>query len=241
MINLLICDDDPKVTDQIFHLVKDFENSNEVDLSIDIKNASTDVDLKNNKYDIAIVDVEMPNKTGLALAQAIRDSNEDAIIIVITSHMCYLDSAMDIQAFRFLTKPLEEDRFEKNFEQAIKFYKTLFKEIFVEDNGKVYKIKSVDILYIENIKHGANIVTKTRTYKTNKKPAVWKKIIDQPNFFVHSHKSYVVNLQNIVYFDKKIISFTTGRGKEEISLPCISQRKYQDFKKAFFDFAGKLA
>lgn len=114
----------------------------------------------------------MPNKTGLALAQAIRDSNEDAIIIVITSHMCYLDSAMDIQAFRFLTKPLEEDRFEKNFEQAIKFYKTLFKEIFVEDNGKVYKIKSVDILYIENIKHGANIVTKTRTYKTNKKPAV---------------------------------------------------------------------
>ena len=96
MINLLICDDDPKVTDQIFHLVKDFENSNEVDLSIDIKNASTDVDLKNNKYDIAIVDVEMPNKTGLALAQAIRDSNEDAIIIVITSHMCYLDSAMDI-------------------------------------------------------------------------------------------------------------------------------------------------
>ena len=38
MINLLICDYDPKVTDQIFHLVKDFENSNEVDLSIDIKN-----------------------------------------------------------------------------------------------------------------------------------------------------------------------------------------------------------
>lgn len=38
MINLLICDDDPKVTDQIFHLVKDFENSNEVDLSTDIKN-----------------------------------------------------------------------------------------------------------------------------------------------------------------------------------------------------------
>ena len=38
MINLLICDDDPKVTDQIFYLVKDFENSNEVDLSIDIKN-----------------------------------------------------------------------------------------------------------------------------------------------------------------------------------------------------------
>ncbi len=240
MINLLICDDDVKSTDSITKLIREFESKNDVEFNIEVENDSTKVSLEKNRYDIAIVDVEMPNKSGLLLAQDIRRANEDSIIIVITSHMIYLDSAMDIQAFRFLTKPVEEDRFDLNFKKAIQYYQTFFKEIFVEENGKVYKIKSVDILYIENIKHGSNVVTKTRTYRTNKKPSEWEKIIDQPNFFVRSHRSYTVNLQNIIYFDKNIISFTRGRGNEPISLPCVSQRKYQNFRKAFFDFAGQL-
>lgn len=241
MISLLICDDDKEITDKITTLVNEFQNDNNVNLEIDVRNHSEQVIEESKSYDIAVVDVEMPNTTGLSLAKTIRDNNEDAIIIVITSHLCYLDSAMGIQAFRFLTKPIEEDRFLKNFGEAVKYYKKLFKEVIVEVNGKVSKLKTIDILYIENIKHGANIVTKNAVYKTNKKPAVWEKIIDQPNFFVHSHKSYIVNLQNIVYFDKNTISFTRGKGKEELSASCISQRKYQDFKKAFLNFAGNLS
>lgn len=241
MISLLICDDDKEITDKITTLVNEFQNDNNVNLEIDVRNHSEQVIEESKSYDIAVVDVEMPNTTGLSLAKTIRDNNEDAIIIVITSHLCYLDSAMGIQAFRFLTKPIEEDRFLKNFGEAVKYYKKLFKEVIVEVNGKVSKLKTIDILYIENIKHGANIVTKNAVYKTNKKPAVWEKIIDQPNFFVHSHKSYIVNLQNIVYFDKNTISFTRGKGKEELSVSCISQRKYQDFKKAFLNFAGNLS
>lgn len=241
MISLLICDDDKEITDKITTLVNEFQNDNNVNLEIDVRNHSEQVIEESKSYDIAVVDVEMPNTTGLSLAKTIRDNNEDAIIIVITSHLCYLDSAMGIQAFRFLTKPIEEDRFLKNFGEAVKYYKKLFKEVIVEVNGKVSKLKTIDILYIENIKHGANIVTKNAVYKTNKKPAVWEKIIDQPNFFVHSNKSYIVNLQNIVYFDKNTISFTRGKGKEELSVSCISQRKYQDFKKAFLNFAGNLS
>lgn len=241
MISLLICDDDKEITDKITTLVNEFQNDNNVNLEIDVRNHSEQVIEESKSYDIAVVDVEMPNTTGLSLAKTIRDNNEDAIIIVITSHLCYLDSAMGIQAFRFLTKPIEEDRFLKNFGEAVKYYKKLIKEVIVEVNGKVSKLKTIDILYIENIKHGANIVTKNAVYKTNKKPAVWEKIIDQPNFFVHSHKSYIVNLQNIVYFDKNTISFTRGKGKEELSVSCISQRKYQDFKKAFLNFAGNLS
>lgn len=238
MLSILVCDDDKSVTDKVTKLIKDFQSNNNIELEIDVKNDSTDIDLKNKTYDIAIIDIEMPNKTGLALAREIKHSNEDAIIIILSSHMCYLDSAMDIQVFRYLTKPIDVNRFTNNFQQALKHYKTLFKEIIIEDNGRIFKIKTFDILYIENIKHGSNIITKTTTYKTNKKPAEWMEIIDQPNCFTQSHKSYIVNLQNVIAFDKKSITFS--KGKESVSVSCISQRKYKEFKAAFFNFACNL-
>ena len=80
--------------------------------------------------------------------------------------------------------------------------------------------------------------TKYKSYETNKKPAEWYEIINQPNCFVQSHKSYIVNLQNVINFDKSSITFQGAN--ENLMEHCISQRKYAEFKKAFFDFAGGI-
>lgn len=236
MINILICDDDQNIINQVKRILNFIQNKSKIELSIDTKNnANFQVNSK-RKYDIAILDIEMPGINGLTLAQTLKSNHPDIIIMILTSFSDYLDSAMGISVFRYLSKPIDKNRFIKNFQEALYHYRKLGKQIVVERSDEVITVRTKDILYIENLKHGSMIVTKYDKYKTNVKPQVWLEKINQPNCFVYSHKSFVVNLQNVINFDKSSITFSCNKNTLEVT--CISQRKYTEFKRSFYDFVG---
>ena len=236
MIKVLVCDDDKIITDKVKHLLDDIQEKYSFELDIQISNDGQSVIKNNEVFDIAIVDIEMPNVDGLVLSEELKRRNSDTIVLILTSFSDYLDSAMRIQVFRYLSKPIDEERFAKNFIEAVGYYKQISKQIIVESGDEVLTIKTKDILYIENLKHGSVIATKHGDYKTNKKPQEWYGIINQPNCFTYSHKSFLVNLQNVINFDRNTVHFQGSNNTVRIA--CISQRKYYEFKKAFFDFAG---
>lgn len=238
MIKVLVCDDDKMITDKVKHLLNDIQEQYSFELNIQIYNDGQSVMKENEVFDIAIVDIEMPNVDGLALSEELKRRNPDTVVLILTSFSDYLDSAMRIQVFRYLSKPIDEERFTKNFIEAISYYKQISKQIIVESCDEVLTIKAKDIFYIENLKHGSVIATKHGDYKTNKKPQEWYEIINQPNCFTFSHKSFLVNLQNVINFDKNTVHFQGSN--DSVRIACISQRKYYEFKKAFFDFAGGI-
>ena len=180
----------------------------------------------------------MPGISGLKLAEELQKNNPDVIIIVITSFHNYLDAAMRVHVFRYLSKPIDTNRFNDNFKDAIQEHRNVSKSIVIDLKDEVYYVKTKDILYIENLKYGSNIVTKKDKYTTSKKPKEWLNIINQPNCFIFSHNSIVVNLQNVIDFDRS--SVTLRKNATETTFTYMSQRKYKNFKKAFFDFAGGL-
>ena len=236
MIKVLVCDDDRIITEKVQQLLTIVQEQYSFELDIKTYNDGRLAMESKEIYDIAIVDIEMPDVDGLALSENLKKRNSDAIVLILTSFSDYLDSAMRIQVFRYLSKPIDEERFTKNFMEAIDYYKQISKQIVVESGNEVLTIKTKDILYIENLKHGSVIATKYGDYKTNIKPQEWYEVINQPNCFTFSHKSFLVNLQNVINFDKTTIYFQDSN--DTVRIACISQRKYYDFKKAFFDFAG---
>lgn len=236
MINILICDDDWNILEQVSGLVTDWGKKNMVDFCIDTKSSGEFINSNSAYYDIALIDIEMPGINGLELAEKIKKNNPDVIVIVITSFQNYLDSAMKIHVFRYLSKPIDTERFYNNFAEAIETHNKLSKTVTIESRGEISLVKTSDILYIENLKHGSKIVAKSAEYKTNIKPKEWHKIINQPNCFVHSHTSIIVNLQNVVGLNKDTVFLDKGDGERITTY--VSQRKYADFKKALFSFAG---
>lgn len=238
MLKVLICDDDVNITNKVQTLIDEIKNKYRCDFEITVRNSGEFVMGENSYYDIAIVDIEMPGISGLELSEKLKSANPDVLIIVLTSFSNYLDSAMKIQVFRYLSKPIDVERFNRNFLEAIEANKEISKQIIIQNSDSVYTVKTKDILYIENQKHGSVVVTKQRKFDTNKKPIEWDKIINQPNCFVFSHKSFLVNLQNVVNFNKHSATFQCGSDLVEIQ--CVSQRKYTDFKNKFFAFAGGI-
>lgn len=238
MLKVLICDDDVNITDKVLLLINEIKNKGRWKFDITVRNSSESVMKEKSYYDIAIVDIEMPGISGLELSQKLKASNPDVLIIVLTSFSNYLDSAMKIQVFRYLSKPIDIERFNRNFLEAIDKCREISKQIIIQNSTSVYTVKTKDILYIENQKHGSVVVTKHHRFDTNKKPTEWDEIINQPNCFVFSHKSFLVNLQNVVNFNKHSATFQSD--KDLIEIQCVSQRKYPDFKNKFFAFAGGI-
>lgn len=237
-MNLIICDDDSGITEQLLLLVKKFEKENNLSFGIKIFNSGDSV-LREDFYpDIAIIDIEMPGISGIKLSEKLKNINPDIIIIILTSFNNYLDAAMKVKVFRYLSKPIDKMRLFNNLFEAIIEYKLISKEIIVESDDEVYIVKTKDILYIENLKYGSKLITKRGNYITKKKPKQWYDIIEQPDCFTYSHHSIIVNLQNVVGFNKSQVILR--KSKNETISTYISQRKYSSFKKSFFKFAGGI-
>lgn len=238
MIKLLVCDDDETVVSRVLDLISDFENKNKIKFEIDTK-SSGDFILKDpTQYDIAIVDIELPGIDGLVLSQKLKINNPDTIIIILTSFQSYLDNAMKIRVFRYLSKPINKNRFYLNLTDAIEEYKLISKTIPICCKDDVYVVKTKDILYMETKTYGSLIVTVQGSLKTNIKITDWRERINQDNCFVFSHNSFLVNLQNVISFNKTQVVLRKN-DSETVSI-YMSQRKYAEFKNKFFKFAGGL-
>ncbi|MBS4174275.1 response regulator [Bacillus sp. FJAT-49736] len=63
--------------------------------------------------DIVFLDIEMPNKNGLQVANQIKQHHEQIEIVFVTAYNQYALEAFDIYASGYLLKPIEKGRLEK--------------------------------------------------------------------------------------------------------------------------------
>lgn len=70
--------------------------------------------------DIAVLDIDFQKgEEGIELARNLMKSNPLVIIIFVTSHEEYALDAFNLTAFGYITKPIEEKKFEKLFTKAL--------------------------------------------------------------------------------------------------------------------------
>jgi len=76
-----------------------------------------------DKYDLVITDLKMPNIDGLELLKYIKENNRDNIVIMITGYgtIDIAVEAMRLGAFDFITKPIKQDLVKHSVERALSF------------------------------------------------------------------------------------------------------------------------
>ncbi len=65
--------------------------------------------IKSNKINVAFLDINMPGKTGLELAQAIKGYDSDINIIMVTAHEEYALDALRLYVSAYLLKPVNDN------------------------------------------------------------------------------------------------------------------------------------
>jgi two-component system, LytTR family, response regulator LytT len=66
--------------------------------------------MRDRRYDVVFLDVEMPGASGLETAPSVRDRREAPAIVFVTAHVEYAVDAFAVEAFDYLLKPVDPVR-----------------------------------------------------------------------------------------------------------------------------------
>lgn len=95
----------------------------------------------------------------------------------------YQDDVMDISAFRFFEKPIDEQRLYNGLEKAMEYIDENCKSIWFVAENVQSTVLSSDIVYVERKNRQVILVTKNREYITRESFEYWSTSL-QSSFFL---------------------------------------------------------
>ena len=193
---------------------------------------------ENEDFEITFLDIEMNKLSGIDVAKHIRKEQEKSgkdksIIIFITGYREYMEDAFDVNAFHYLTKPIDDKKFHTVFERAIKELSAKMANqklsVIVKFNGMQKKIFLKDIYYIESNNKKVVFHTSDGEVSSYGKMDEWEKELGDS--FYRCHRGYIVNLEKITAYNVDTIDIINGDSL------ILAQKKYSDFIKAYMRYA----
>ena len=156
-MKIAVCDEDKMVRDDIVYLIK--KQIPDVDIFTFVSGEEL-IDCGED-FDISFIDIEMEKMTGIDTAKKIRAKQErqgkiKSIIIFITKYSDYMESAFDVNAYHYLLKPIDNEKFSEVLKRAWKDItrtsERTSKYIMVKSFGIQHKIfvKDIYILLLQN-------------------------------------------------------------------------------------------
>lgn len=119
MIEIAICDDEIIITSKIENTLVQLSEEMGIKVEIDVfYDGKTLVNYikSGKKYDLIYMDIEMTEQNGISAANEIREIDKKVFLIYITSYESFAKDVFEVNAYRFITKPIDWKFFRKCFE-----------------------------------------------------------------------------------------------------------------------------
>lgn len=140
----------------------------------------------------------MGKEDGITVARRIRETDKSVLIVYVTSHESYMQESFEVRPFRFLVKPVGEERLEACFREA-------YEEISSNDSYFRYnyqrlshKVLIRDILYFESNRRKIYIVTEKEELELyGKLNEIEESLKESKAAFLRVHQSFLVNYKHV--------------------------------------------
>ncbi len=226
-INIAICDNNRLICNDIFKLIiaqKPAANVFTFTSKETLLNAPED-------FDIFFLDIK--GIGGLEIAKTLRERRTKSILIFVTGYSEFMSEAFDVNAFHYLLKPIDAQKFSQVLSRAcaeIENAETQAEKfLLLKVDGVNKKFFLRDIFYIESDNKKVTVHATTGNYSAAAKMDALE--IALADYFYRCHRCYLVNLEKISAYANDTIQLTNG---ENI---LIAGRKYPAFVKIYLRYA----
>lgn len=184
-----------------------------------------DQEEKGRSFDILFLDVQMKHLDGFYTAAKIREKDEQAVIVFITTLAQYAVRGYEVDAMDYLIKPLSYERFRPRLEKALQ-RAARFQEqfLFLPCGDAKEKVAASSILYVDVDRHTLRVHTKERTYEMRMPIGKIEEELS-PSHFLRCDQSVLVNPRFVIRVGKDTVEI--GEGEDIILLPVSRSRKKQ--------------
>lgn len=227
-VRIAICDDDSAYIKRIESVVRTTLAEKNIKARFDLISDSAQLYDSAEAYDMAFLDIGMTPYNGLELAARLKKRNRGIIIFFITSYDNYIDDAMDLRAFRYISKPLDAKRLRAGVEKALALIDKARISFLVKDSEKTVCVFSKDIVFVEIAGRSTRVVTTRGEYNSENGIDFWDSRLAAPSFF-RVHKSYIVNVYYATDYSRASVVLC---GEYEIP---VAYRKQAEFRRFFLN------
>lgn len=184
-------------------------------------------------YDLILLDIEMPNISGMEIVQSIKPRLPNVRVIFITSHIKYAIDSFELSIFRYVPKDDLEKRLTYAVSDALKLIMLEnHKNYLVVTANRMEKVSFQDILYIQRDGKNSAITTFHGVIKVRKSLQNVLEELDAEEF-IFIERGCIVNLIQVTQIKNSMIYL-----KNQIGLP-ISRSHLQGVKVALNSYWGK--
>lgn len=232
---IAICDDEANILKTISRITKNtFSEFNaETEIECFAETNSLKDRMKNMRFDIIMLDIDMPGKDGINFGRELREGSDCPDIIYVSNREDKVFESFSVHPFGFIRK----SKFLKDIVDVVELYMKLYaakdldKEIIVQTHNSKIKIKVNEIMYIEGNRCYQRLFIKNMKDALDFRSTMEKLEEDFKNHgFSRIHKGYIINLRYLRRIDTDTITLING-----VVLP-VSRRKTAILKTEFMDF-----
>lgn len=184
-------------------------------------------------YQLILLDIEMHGIDGIETARRLRQLLPDCYIVFITSHDEFALTGYEVQAFRYLVKPVQPEK----LREAISAVRAELADQFtlhVADGADEALVRAKDIFYVEAQDKRVRLVTARETYSDRRGIDEVAALLAQEDFY-RVHRSYLINLRYVARLDGASVQLVNGD-----TVP-ISRLRKKAFKNAFQAYVKRTA
>lgn len=189
--------------------------------------------------DIYYLDMLMPNKSGIDLAQLIRKKHKYPVIIFTTSSEDFALDAYQVHAGRYLVKPYGEKAFFESLDYALSCLEAKKEPLYLlKTQEGLVSIPYSRIEYIENASRSLYVyltdggVLKSVLIRKSFESEV-EELINY-NYFLQVHKSFIVNMEYVEKLGQENIIMESGN-----CIP-VSKKKLPEVKRQYLFYITEM-
>lgn len=209
-MRIAICDDEIQDLESIRLVVQKFAMSKLPKYPITIDTFRNGFELlahieTQGNYDLIILDILMPGMNGIEVASVIRRADENCKIVFLSTSSEFAVTSYKVGAYFYLVKPVSGEDLttllNRVFNQMIK---EQLHSLVIKERSRFIRVLISNIDYIESIKHSIvfhlHDQRKITSYGTLN---YYLNILLADSSFVQCHRSFVVNMNNVVSITKR--------------------------------------
>ncbi len=229
MIKIAICDDEKPAHYDVSRRIKTFFDNKELEYEL-VSFLDGDIlisDLEKEIIDIVFLDVDMPNKNGLNVAEALRTIRSDFILIFLTAHDEYVFEAIQYQPFRYIRKNRIETEFDLALKEAVRICElNKDRHYFCRTDAGEIRINVGKIVYFETVKRRVQFHLLDGKEINATSTLTLKSALDalEDLGFVQIHSGCVVNIKYIKHYTRHEVTLESGQRL------ILSRPRWQDVK-----------
>ena len=225
-MDIAVVDDEKAIREHICVLIEEQKPGS----SIEAYATGEELLASGKRFDIVFLDIQMDGMNGIEAARSLRERQEETVLIFITGIKEYVFDALDLYAFHYLLKPVDEGKFAEVLERAEREAKKKKERKCLFIRTRNLTLDQSDILYIESRAKKLEIHT-AEADKAIEIYAAMDELEGQlGEEFYRCHRAYIVNMAHITEYDNESITLTNG---DRVYL---TKKKYGEFVKTYMWF-----